>query len=57
LWTSVFFVGLLLAVVLVRLVWLQGMDAKGYALAASDEKRATRWPTPPTPRTSSPTRP
>jgi cell division protein FtsI (penicillin-binding protein 3) len=39
LWTSVFFVGLLLAVVLVRLVWLQGMDAKGYALAASDEKR------------------
>ena len=39
LWTSVFFVGLLLAVVLVRLVWLQGMDAGGYALAASDEKR------------------
>ena len=34
-----FFVALLLAVVLVRLVWLQGMDAKGYALAASDEKR------------------
>ncbi len=34
-----FFVGLLLAVVLVRLLWLQGMDAKGYALAASDEKR------------------
>jgi cell division protein FtsI (penicillin-binding protein 3) len=32
-------VGLLLAVVLARLVWLQGMDAKGYALAASDEKR------------------
>ncbi len=39
LWTSVFFVGLLLAVVLVRLVWLQGMDTAGYALAASDEKR------------------
>jgi cell division protein FtsI (penicillin-binding protein 3) len=39
LWTSVFFVGLLLAVVLIRLLWLQGMDAKGYALAASDEKR------------------
>lgn len=38
-WTSVFFVGLLLAVVLVRLVWLQGMDAGGYALAASDEMR------------------
>lgn len=34
-----FFVGLLLAVVLIRLLWLQGMDAKGYALAASDEKR------------------
>lgn len=33
-----FCVGLLLAVVLVRLIWLQGMDAKGYALAASDEK-------------------
>jgi cell division protein FtsI (penicillin-binding protein 3) len=32
-------VGLLLAVVLGRLVWLQGMDAGGYALAASDEKR------------------
>ncbi|MFL6161207.1 MAG: peptidoglycan D,D-transpeptidase FtsI family protein [Jatrophihabitantaceae bacterium] len=39
LWTSVFFVGLLLAVVLARLLWLQGMDAKGYALAATDEKR------------------
>ncbi|MDQ2838157.1 MAG: penicillin-binding protein 2 [Actinomycetota bacterium] len=39
LWTSVFFVGLLLVVVLGRLVWLQGMDAGGYALAASDEKR------------------
>jgi cell division protein FtsI (penicillin-binding protein 3) len=35
----VFFVGLLLAVVLVRLLWLQGMDAKGYALAATDEKQ------------------
>ncbi|HEU5269435.1 MAG TPA: penicillin-binding protein 2 [Jatrophihabitans sp.] len=34
-----FFVGLLLAVVLIRLLWLQGMDAKGYAVAASDEKR------------------
>ena len=33
------FVAVLLAVVLVRLVWLQGMDARGYALAASDEKR------------------
>jgi cell division protein FtsI (penicillin-binding protein 3) len=39
LWASVAMVGLLLAVVLVRLVWLQGMDAGGYALAASDEKR------------------
>ena len=39
LWTSVVLVGLLLAVVLARLVWLQGMDAGGYALAASDEKR------------------
>jgi cell division protein FtsI (penicillin-binding protein 3) len=39
LWASVAVVGLLLAVVLVRLVWLQGMDAGGYALAASDEKR------------------
>jgi cell division protein FtsI (penicillin-binding protein 3) len=39
LWTSVVLVGLLLAVVLGRLVWLQGMDAGGYALAASDEKR------------------
>jgi len=39
LWSSAFFVGLLLAVVLIRLFWLQGMDAKGYALAASDEKR------------------
>jgi cell division protein FtsI (penicillin-binding protein 3) len=29
----------LLAVVLGKLVWLQGMDAGGYALAASDEKR------------------
>jgi cell division protein FtsI (penicillin-binding protein 3) len=37
--TSVILVGLLLAVVLARLVWLQGMDAGGYALAASDEKR------------------
>ncbi|MEO7262959.1 MAG: penicillin-binding protein 2 [Jatrophihabitantaceae bacterium] len=32
-------VTLLLSVVFVRLVWLQGMDAGGYALAASDEKR------------------
>lgn len=32
-------VSLLLSVVFVRLVWLQGMDAGGYALAASDEKR------------------
>jgi cell division protein FtsI (penicillin-binding protein 3) len=39
LWATVTVVGLLLAVVLVRLVWLQGMDAGGYALAASDEKR------------------
>ena len=39
LWSSALFVALLLAVVLVRLVWLQGMDARGYALAASDEKR------------------
>ena len=39
LWASVAVVSLLLAVVLVRLVWLQGMDAGGYALAASDEKR------------------
>ncbi len=39
LWASVVVVGLLLAVVLARLVWLQGMDAGGYALAASDEKR------------------
>jgi cell division protein FtsI (penicillin-binding protein 3) len=39
LWASVVIVALLLAVVLVRLVWLQGMDAGGYALAASDEKR------------------
>jgi len=31
-------VGLLLGVVLVRLVWLQGVDAGGYALAASDER-------------------
>jgi len=38
LWTSVVVVGLLLAVVLVRLVVLQGMDSSGYALAASDEK-------------------
>lgn len=38
LWTSVFFVSALLAVVFVRLVWLQGMDASGYALAASNEK-------------------
>ena len=39
LWASVVVVSLLLAVVLARLVWLQGMDAGGYALAASDEKR------------------
>ncbi|MEO7288267.1 MAG: penicillin-binding protein 2, partial [Jatrophihabitantaceae bacterium] len=39
LWTTVCVVGVLLAVVLGRLVWLQGMDAGGYALAASDEKR------------------
>ena len=39
LWASVAMVSLLLAVVFVRLVWLQGMDAAGYALAASDEKR------------------
>jgi cell division protein FtsI (penicillin-binding protein 3) len=39
LWASVVVVSLLLAVVLVRLVWLQGMDSAGYALAASDEKR------------------
>jgi len=39
LWTSVVVVALLLVVVLARLVWLQGMDAAGYALAASDEKR------------------
>ena len=39
LWVSVVMVSLLLAVVLGRLVWLQGMDASGYALAASDEKR------------------
>ena len=32
-------VSLLLSVVFVRLVWLQGMDSAGYALAASDEKR------------------
>ena len=38
LWASVGFVGLLLGVVLIRLVWLQGTDASGYALAASDEK-------------------
>jgi len=39
LWATIAMVSLLLAVVLVRLVWLQGMDAGGYALAASDEKR------------------
>ena len=38
LWATVAVVSLLLAVVLVRLVWLQGMDSAGYALAASDEK-------------------
>lgn len=36
--TSVIFVGLLLAVVFVRLVWLQGIDSAGYALAASKER-------------------
>ncbi len=39
LWAGVAAVCLLLSVVGVRLVWLQGMDAAGYALAASDEKR------------------
>jgi cell division protein FtsI (penicillin-binding protein 3) len=39
LWAGVAAVALLLSVVFVRLVWLQGMDAGGYALAASDEKR------------------
>ncbi|MGI8665101.1 MAG: peptidoglycan D,D-transpeptidase FtsI family protein, partial [Jatrophihabitans sp.] len=39
LWASVAFVGLLLAVVLIRLVWLQGVDSGGYKLAASDEMR------------------
>lgn len=38
LWATVAVVSLLLAVVLARLVWLQGMDSAGYALAASDEK-------------------
>ncbi|HEY2042477.1 MAG TPA: penicillin-binding protein 2 [Jatrophihabitans sp.] len=33
--TSVVFVALLLLVVLVRLVWLQGLDSGGYAVAAS----------------------
>ncbi|MEO6502260.1 MAG: penicillin-binding protein 2 [Jatrophihabitantaceae bacterium] len=41
LWATVAAVTLLLSVVFVRLVWLQGMDAGGYALAASDEKRGT----------------
>jgi cell division protein FtsI (penicillin-binding protein 3) len=31
-------VGLLLSVIFVRLIWLQGLDAGGYALAASDER-------------------
>ncbi len=39
LWAGVAAVCLLLSVVVVRLVWLQGMDAGGYALASSDEKR------------------
>jgi cell division protein FtsI (penicillin-binding protein 3) len=38
LWTSVVVVGLMLSVVFVRLIWLQGLDAGGYALAASDER-------------------
>jgi cell division protein FtsI (penicillin-binding protein 3) len=36
--TSVVIVGLLLSVVFARLIWLQGLDAGGYALAASDER-------------------
>jgi cell division protein FtsI (penicillin-binding protein 3) len=36
--TSVIVVGLLLSVIFVRLIWLQGLDAGGYALAASDER-------------------
>jgi len=38
LWTSAAIVALLLGVVCVRLVWLQGIDSGGYALAASDER-------------------
>jgi cell division protein FtsI (penicillin-binding protein 3) len=38
LWASVAVVAVLLTVVLVRLTWLQGLDAGGYALAASDER-------------------
>ena len=34
-------VTLLLSVVFVRLVWLQGMDTAGYALASSDEKHGS----------------
>ena len=36
--TSIVVVSLLLGVVFVRLVWLQGIDSSGYALAASKER-------------------
>jgi cell division protein FtsI (penicillin-binding protein 3) len=41
LWASVVVVALLLSVVFIRLIWLQGVDSGGYAVAASAERLHT----------------